>query len=152
MYSSFLYSIYIFILNIYTHCPYSYFYPYFFLCPFGHFLFFGQTIFPYQKKIFQKKNFIFRKKILFFGGRQKKNFIFYNIFSPPYILLRSVKTITVGISYLRQNKLVRREYIFGAGEIRGQVIWDVLEIWDVPGNIRRTRDLRRSGERSEHVV
>jgi hypothetical protein len=113
-------TVYLFILYLYTPARIVIFILIFSSALSGYFLFFGQTIFPYQKKNFSEKNFLFRKKIYFFGGRIRKKFIFYNIFSPPYILLRSVKTITVGISYLRQNKLVRREYIFGAGKLGGK--------------------------------
>lgn len=150
MYSSIPYSIYIFTepiyTSLYTSCPYSYFSPHFFLCPLGAFLFFGQPILPYQKKISQKKissekKFFFssEKNFYFLGVSQKKKFLLFifsvcRIFFPPYILLRSVKTITVGISYSRQNKLVRREYIYGAWGTGGRNIWDVLGIWDVPGN------------------
>lgn len=148
MYSSIPYSIYIstepIYTSLYTSCPYSYFSPHFFLCPFRAFFIFRAAYTPLQeknfseKKLVRKKFFLFlRKKILLFWGFPRKKiftFIFrIGIFFPPYILLRSVKTITVGISYSRQNKLVRREY------------WG----WSYLG---RTRELRRSGERSEHVV
>lgn len=150
MYSSLPYSIYIstepIYTSLYTSCPYSYFSPHFFLCPFRTFFIFraAYTLLPEknfsEKKFLRKKIFLFlRKKILLFGGFPEKKFLLFifsvcRIFFPPYILLRSVKTITVGISYSRQNKLVRREYIYGAWGTGGKVIWDVPEIWDVPGN------------------
>ena len=91
MYSSFLYSIYISTEPIYT----SPIYPparivIFFLISFsalsGPFLFFGQPIFPYQKKISQKKKLV-RKKFFFFSEKnfyffgsplRKKNYFLYN--------------------------------------------------------------------------
>ena len=148
MYSSFLYSIYISTEPIYTSPIYPparivIFIPISFSALSGPFLFFGQPIFPYQKKISQKKNlseknFSFpQKKIFtFLEVPSEKKIIFYisKIFFPPYILLRSVKTLTVGISESRQNKLVRREYIYSAWGTRGQGIWDVQEIWNVQRN------------------
>ena len=147
MYSSFLYSIYISTEPIYTSPIYPparivIFIPISFSALSGPFLFFGQPISPYQKKFLrkktcQKKIFLFlRKKFYFFGSPLRKKIIFYiaKIFFPPYILLRSVKTLTVGISESRQNKLVRWEYIYSACGTRGQRIWGVQEIWNVQRN------------------
>ena len=134
MYSSFLYSIYISTEPIYTSPIYPparivIFIPISFSALSGPFLFLGQPISPYQKKISQKKKlvrkkffFFSEKNFYFFGSPLRKKIIFYigKIFFPPYILLRSVKTLTVGISYTRQNKLVRREYIYGAWGTRGK--------------------------------
>lgn len=161
MYSSIPYSIYIstepIYTSLYTSCPYSYFSPHFFLCPFRAFFIFRAAYTPPPEKNFSEKNFsekkfflFLRKKFLLFGAFPEKKFFLFifsvcRIFFPPYILLRSVKTITVGISYSRQNKLVRRENIYGAwGE--GQKYLGRAR------NIRRTRELRRSELRSEHVV
>ena len=134
MYSSFLYSIYISTEHIYTSPIYPparivIFIPISFSALSGPFLFLGQPISPYQKKISQKKKLV-RKKFFFSSEKNftflevpsEKKIIFYiaKIFFPPYILLRSVKTLTVGISYTRQNKLVRREYIYGAWGTRGK--------------------------------
>lgn len=112
MYSSFLYSIYIstehiYTSNIYIPCPYSYFFLTSFSALSGPFLFFGQPIFSPPEKNFSEKKLV-RKKFFFsseknfyfFESPLRKKIIFYigKIFFPPYILLRSVKTITVGIS------------------------------------------------------
>ena len=137
MYSSFSYSIYIstepIYTSLYTSCPYSYSSPHFFLCPLGAFFIFRAAYTPPPEKNFSEKNFsekkfflFLRKKFLLFGGFPEKKFFFFifsvcRIFFPPYILLRSVKTITVGISYSRQNKLVRREYIYGAWGIGAEL-------------------------------
>lgn len=143
-----MYSIYISTEPIYTSPIYPparivIFIPISFSALSGPFLFFGQPIFPYQKKFLRKKNlseknfsFSQKKNFYFFGSPLRKKIIFYitKIFFPPYILLRSVKTLTVGISYTRQNKLVRREYIYGAWGTRGQRIWGVQEIWNVQRN------------------
>lgn len=118
MYSSFPYSIYIstepIYTSLYTSCPYSYFSPHFFLCPFRAFLFFGQPILPYQKKIsqkktFQKKNFFFssEKNFCFLGFPRKKIFSFY-IFRMQDIL-PAVYTAAVGKNYYGRYKLSTAE-------------------------------------------
>ena len=149
MYSSFLYSIYIFILSIYIlvlyiPCPYSYFSSFISLPFQGLFYFSGSLYSPHQKKISQKKKlvrkkiflFLRKKFLLFLEVPSEKKLFFYigKIFFPPYILLRSIKAIMVGISELRQNKLVRREYIYSAWGTRGQRIWGVQEVWNVQIN------------------
>lgn len=145
MYSSFLYSIYIFTEIIYTSPIYPpariVIFPHFFLCPFrAFFIFRAVYILPTrknfsEKKLVRKKIFLFLRKkfLLFWKSPQKKNYFFiYKIFFPPNILLRSVLTITVGISESRQNKLVRREYIYSAWGTRGQEVWNVQRVWGVP--------------------
>ena len=146
MYSSFLYSIYISTEHIYT----SHIYPparivifsSFLSLPFQGLFYFSCSLYSLtRKKFLRKKNlsekiflFLRKKFLLFWKSPQKKNYFLYKIFFPPYILLRSVKTLTVGISESRQNKLVRREYIYSACGTRGQRIWGVQEIWNVQRN------------------
>ena len=148
MYSSFLYSIYISTEPIYTSPIYPpariFIFSSFIFLPFQGLFYFSGSLYPLirkkflRKKNLSEKNFSFpqKKKFYFFGSPLRKKIIFYitKIFFPPYILLRSVKTLTVGISYTRQNKLVRREYIYGAWGTRGQGIWGVQEIWNVQIN------------------
>ena len=170
MYSSFLYSIYISTEHIYT----SHIYPparivifsSFLSLPFQGLFYFSVSLYSLTRKKFlrkktcQKKIFLFlRKKFLLFWKSPQKKIIFYigKIFFPPYILLRSVKTLTVGISYTRQNKLVRREYIYGAWGTRGKESgaykkYGTYKETGVYKEYKTYQDLRRSGERSEHVV
>lgn len=126
MYSSFLYSIYISTEIIYTSPIYPpasiVIFSSFISLPFQGLFYFSGSLYPLtRKKFLRKKNlsekkFFFsseKKFLLFWKSPQKKNYFFiYKIFFPPYILLRSVLTITVGISESRQSKLVRREYIY----------------------------------------
>ena len=171
MYSSFLYSIYISTEHIYT----SHIYPpasivifsSFLSLPFQGLFYFSGSLYSLTRKKFlrkktcQKKNFSFSQKKIFtfLEVPSEKKIIFYigKIFFPPYILLRSVKTLTVGISYTRQNKLVRREYIYGAWGTRGKESgaykkYGTYKETGVYKEYKTYQDLRRSGERSEHVV
>lgn len=145
MYSSFLYSIYISTEIIYTSHIYLpariVIFPHFFLCPFRAFFIFRAAYIPSseknfsEKKLVRKKIFIFLRKkfLLFWKSPQKKNYFFiYKIVFPPYILLLSVLTITVGISESRQSKLVRREYMYSDWGTREQGIWGIQEVWGVP--------------------
>ena len=80
MYSSFLYSIYISTEHIYTSHIYPparivIFIPISFSALSGPFLFFCQPIFPYQKKISQKKNLSEKN----FSFSQKKIFTFLEV-------------------------------------------------------------------------
>ena len=123
MYSSFLYSIYISTEHIYT----SHIYPparivifsSFLSLPFqGLFYFSGSLYSLTRKKISQKKKLV-RKKFFFFSEKiftflevpSEKKIIFYitKIFFPPYILLRSVKTLTVGKNSYGRYKLYTAE-------------------------------------------
>ena len=170
MYSSFLYSIYISTEHIYT----SHIYPparivifsSFLSLPFQGLFYFSGSLYSLtrknfsEKKLVRKKFFFFSEKNFYFlGSPLRKKIIFYigKIFFPPYILLRSVKTLTVGISYTRQNKLVRREYIYGAWGTRGKESgaykkYGTYKETGVYKEYKTYQDLRRSGERSEHVV